>query len=1025
MRIAASLLALLLLLVAPALAAPPRLHLQPSKTQVLGDGDDQVTLTITARDEVGEVRTDLSGPLRLSLNAGRLSDAEPTLQGGVAVVSLTAPILDDQNKTFQRSIQLTQKILEGIQELTRQGPPGSPEDLQRRIQELASQAAREGPSASGMTSVDGSRPEMLVTAEFQGVLGKVRIPVEKVPQEVLGSMEGFFRGRDVTGATEWTMELTRSGGNLQGKLFQVGSSDEVSVSSLGEAKAGWEVIYLADAREIEAMRKLHPRFLGMPTLLRAMPGRTLYMFAPPVYFWPETRSSAPDEDGQPAEPEPTETISVVPRKNLLPGDGQATTEVVFRYRDPQGRPVAGMKVEFRVGRGQEGRLLSQEGQTDASGLARALFQAPLRKTENLQVLGTCRKVDLYVTFHHQGAERQAWGQVGILTGADVHLVIRKPGFEELRLPMLVLSPRGTVEGQVLAVAEESNVTVRRHKLPVADADCVLEGPVFKGIKLSGRTDEKGRLDFPLGFKEWPVAWRHRPKLPVLAFSPDLRLRRETLYEGLYRFDEAFGRRARAWQFAIERDLCSADRKRAGALEDQHRLLGGLLSTFRLTLKLTEETGKEFLGHGWGLLGATASWANERWKFTEGLEKHLGKANENLEELLGLRQGKVGVRKLIYNKLQALFSNGKYSGKKTTVLIMDSLNEKVFATLQGFLGDLAGELEVLKDLENPAPDLIVRGVQKGMVRRVQAELETFMSHDCEKVAPVADWTQRRILVRSTDLRAHYLSIAGWRLAVEEAKAVKDLVVDLSQAVAIAFAATGHVEVYQAWQKLQKVSEALDKAYTVTGFLAEGWNYCQLEAECLEIFTLTNRAILSGTLAHVDWPASPAWAEGPSLTDPPALAIRVPEQSTDRALQQALRVRQSWRVWREEADSATWRLVAEGSQAGRELPGRSVAFEDAVIGLMVAHLEGQDPAEAIRQVEQASQALDSTARQVATEARSLPTRAAETSRPLVLSEPLAMWEKLAMACSALWVLGVTALATWRIRRALRRRVGDRPS
>ncbi len=1022
MRIAAALLALILVLVAPAMAGPPRLHLQPSRPEVLGDGDDQVTLTITARDETGEVRTDLSGPLRLSLNAGRLSDPEPTLHGGVAVVELTAPILDDQNKVFQRSIQLTQKILEGIQELTSQGPPGSPEDLQKRIREIAGQAAREGPSASGMTSVDGSRPEVLVTAEFQEVLGKVRIPVQKVPQQALGSMEGSFRGRDVTGATEWTMELARSGGNLRGKLFQVGSSDEVAVNSLGEAKAGWEVIYLADAREIEAMRKLHPRFLGMPTLIRALPGHTLYMFAPPVYFWPERRSSAADAaPGEPAEPEPTESISVVPRRNLLPGDGQATTEVVFRYLDPQGQPVPGMKVEFRVGRGQEGRFLSSEDCTDQRGLARAVFQAPLRKTEDIQVLGTCRKVDLYVAFHRQGAERQAWGQVGILTGADAQLVVRKPGFEELRLPMLVLSPRGTVEGQVLAVAEERNVTVQRHKLPVADAECVLEGPVFRGLKLKGRTDQKGRLEFELGFKEWPVAWRHRPKLPLLAFSPDLRSRRQTLYGELFRFDETFGRQARAWQFALEKDLCSAGRQRARALEDQHRLLGGLLSTFRLTLKLTEDTGKEFLGHGWGLLGATASWANERCKFTEGLEKRLGQANEDLEKYLGLRQGKVGVRKLIYGKLQALFSNGKFSGNKTTVLIMDGLNEKVFALLQGFLGDLAGELEALKDLENPAPDLIVRGVQKGLVRRVQAELATFMSHDCERVAPVADWTQRRVISRSTDLRAHYLSIAGWRLAVEEAKALKDLVVDLSQAVAIACAATGNVAAYQAWTKLKKLSEALDTAYTVSGFLAEGWNYCQLEAECLEIFTLTNRAISSGTLARLDWPADPAWADGPSLAEPPALAVKLLDLPADRALEQALQARQSWRTWQEQADPTNWRLVACGAQAGRELPAQGLAFEDAIVGLMVARLDNRDWEEACREVERASQVLESTARQAVSEARSLPAAISESSRPLVLDEPLKRWEKAVMGLSALWVLGLLALATWRIRRALRRQSG----
>lgn len=1011
------LLALLLWVSAlPVRAEPPRLHVQPSRPEVLGDGDDRVTLTLSARDDEGEVRTDLSGVVRVSVNAGRLSDPEPRMHQGVAVVELTAPILDDQNKVFQRSIQLTQKIMEGIQVLVQEGPPGSPEDLQERIRKMALEAGREGPSASGMTSVDGSRPEVLITAEFQGVQGKASLPVRKVPQEALGSMEGYFRGRDMTGMTEWTMELSREGGNLKGKLFQVGSPDEVAISSLGEAKAGWEVIYLADARELDSMRKLHPRFLGMPTLLRALPGRTLYLFAPPVYFWPAPPPTQ-EEPAEPEEPEPTESVSVVPRKNLLPGDGKSKTEVVFRYLDPQGRPVPDMKVEFRVGRGQEGKILSQEGRTDARGMARAVFQAPLRKTENLQVLGTCRRTDLYVTFHREGTTSEAWGQVGVLTVADVELVVKKPGFDEFRLPMHLVSPRGRVQGRLVAQAQEREILVTNHETPVAHAECHLEGPVLKGISMKATTDESGELDIELHFKEWPVAWRHKPELPAVPFSADFQARRKLLYGELFRFDEGFGRRARVWQFRVEKDLCGAKKERAKALEDQHRLLGGLLSSFRLTLKLTEDTGKEFLGHGWGLLGATASWANSRWKFTEGLEKHLGQANENLEQLLGLRQDKVGVRKLIYRKMQALFSNGKYSGNKTTVLIMDSLNQKVFGVLQEFLNDLAGELEFIKDFENPVPDMIVLGVQKGFVRRVQAELDTFLAHDPESVAPVADWTQRRVLDRSTELRTHYLSIASWRLAVEEAKAVKDLVVDLSQAVAIAFAATGNVAVYQAWTKLQKVSEALDKAYTVTGFLAEGWNYCQLEAECMEIFKLTNRAISSGRMAEIPWPASPAWAEGPALGDPPNLAVQVQGISRQEALTRSIRTRNAWRGWEQESEDATWRLVAGGSKAGREMPGKGLDFEDAVLGLMVAAAEDRDFQEAARRLEESSKALDSTVRQAAQDARSLPATIQDSSRPLVLREPLERWEWVAGGLSAGWLGLLGLLAIWRIRRALR--------
>jgi len=47
-----------------------KLHVQPGKTEMKGDGDDYTTILVTARDQEGELLTNVNGSVALRISSG-------------------------------------------------------------------------------------------------------------------------------------------------------------------------------------------------------------------------------------------------------------------------------------------------------------------------------------------------------------------------------------------------------------------------------------------------------------------------------------------------------------------------------------------------------------------------------------------------------------------------------------------------------------------------------------------------------------------------------------------------------------------------------------------------------------------------------------------------------------------------------------------------------------------------------------------------------------------------------------------
>ena len=334
-----------------------RLFLEPGLAELPGDGDATTTITVSLRDSEGEL-VNRNGTVHLKLNAGRLSRGQVALRNGIGQVVFTAPILDNESKVFQRSIRLTMAIIQGLKGKSVSQLTG------KRGREPGMKTARETAmrmaGISGMTSIQGKTPRVHIVGEMNGLKGKCAIRILEVKGGVSGGLvPGIYSGRDVTGSSRWELRVRRGGPGYTGTLHTGGGN--MSFRSKGEKKGGFLIVYLFDERDMQATSGSGVDFLGWPTAMKVLPGNTLYMVAPPVYLSRKGDIPKDSSDVENVEEEPADKISLVAKRNILPGDGVSETQLVFIYRDRKGRPKSGIPVRLKLGREMEiGRASCRE-----------------------------------------------------------------------------------------------------------------------------------------------------------------------------------------------------------------------------------------------------------------------------------------------------------------------------------------------------------------------------------------------------------------------------------------------------------------------------------------------------------------------------------------------------------------------------------------------------------------------------------------------------------------------------------------
>ncbi|NOY23999.1 MAG: hypothetical protein GXO70_10885 [Acidobacteria bacterium] len=820
-----------------------RLFLEPGMAELAGDGDATTTITITLRNSEGEL-LNRSGTVHLKLNAGRLSHAQVKLRNGIGQVVLTAPILDNESKVFQRSIRLTMAIMQklsgkSIAELTGK-------NRNKLAMQTAQDTAMEMASAAGMTSIQGKTPTVHIIGEMSGLRGKCEIRIRKVEGGVsAGLIPGIYSGRDVTGSSRWELRVRRGGPGYTGTLRTGGG--EMSFRSKGEKKGGFLIVYLFDERDMRATK--NSTFLGWPTAMKVLPGNALYMVAPPVYL--TRRGNIPEEgNGTEEKAEETEKVSLVVKQNMLPGDGKSETEIAFIYRDKKGRSKAGIPVRLKLGSGgMGGTLIKSTGRTDSRGIFRCRYRAPIFKTDNFQKLGTCKQDIVWAYYREGKEEKYITSKVGILCCTDAFLKVSKIGFDEKqKFPVVVASPRGVFSGKL--EARIHNWISPIYLEPVAFANVTLDGGALSGNSGLFRADtsKDGSFEISMGYKNWPYFWKYKEKKPFrVKFSKSHIKRRDSLGKNLMAFtDIRFRFRTASALNGMESSVCQSPVPEAKQMEWKFQLLGDLMATYNMSEKLVADTTGEVISHGWGLLGMLWDFANKKFKFTKILDDKLKQANGKLEGALKLQNeaGKGSVRRFIFGKLKSILMRNQPKGiGKHVVTLMQHTNAKIFAQLKGLLGSIVDSLAKMKKWElNPVPGLITDSVKINFRNQSQAQLEVFLHTRLHMSEEEFNELQHFLVNKSGKLRLYYEGVATGRRVSEETKAWKDLAVDLSQALAVGVAAgTGQVWALRAWEKLKKMSDILDKMYEGAGFVLEIWNVAILEADCMEMFRITNRRL----------------------------------------------------------------------------------------------------------------------------------------------------------------------------------------
>ncbi len=927
-----------------------RLFLEPGMAELPGDGDAATTITITLRNSEGEL-LNRGGTVHLKLNAGRLSHGQVKLRNGIGQVVLTAPILDNESKVFQRSIRLTMAIIQNLSGKSFAELTGK--NRNRLAMKTAGDTAMEMASAAGMTSIQGKTPTVRIVGEMDGLRGKCEIRIQKVAGEVTaGLVPGIYSGRDVTGSSRWELRVKRGGPGFTGIIQTQGGT--MSFRSKGEKKGGFLIVYLFDERDMRATAGTGVDFLGWPTAMKVLPGNALYMVAPPVYFIRQgdfpTKGFETEE-----EPEPADKISLVAKQNMLPGDGKSETEIVFIYRDKKGRPKAGVPVRLKLGRGEMGgTLIRPTGRTDSHGVFRCRYRAPIFKTQRFSKLGTCKRDTVWAYFKAGKEEKYITSTVGILRCTDARLILDKPGFEDKKgLPVIIASPRGRVSGTILARVKRPYGMYDVSDVPVGYAKVLITGGAITGHESTfcADTDKKGQFSMELGYRNWPVYYSHKLEAPfIYPFHKIHKKRRDSLGKNLYMFpDKAFQRRAGQQVYTMELGVVMDPPEQARAYEAKFQLLGDLMATYWMSEKLVSDTTGEVISHGWSLLGMAWDWANKKFKFGKKVKKVARDGSIANYVFKSDEAGSRSIKIMIFRRFNAMITrNQKSKWGRTAVVAMDNANGKIFNGLKqflGFLADYVAKINNVKWPKNPIPDQIKQEVLFYYRGITMKHLDDFLVANPQAVLNAFDDVQPWLVSNSGNLRNHYQNIAWRRQVVEEAKAWKDLSVDLSQALAIGLAVgTGQVWALKWWDKFKKFSDMLDKAYAGSAFLGELVTCSSLMTECEELFIHTNRAIgaVDDPLVQTRHSFFPvAYAEEPvngRHSAPPAIFSmdadelelingRIPTAPVRRLVERYV----MFLAWDKNADGI-WMLAMDRSDVKHFLEARR-AYSDAMENLAV--------------------------------------------------------------------------------------------
>ena len=670
-------LVLLMTVVASAQQPAFRLHVQGSKAELIGDGDDYTTIVVTARDAEGEIIPTMNGTVVLRTSAGFLDESELKMVNGIAYTKYKAPIFGQPIKAAQRMVYFIVKFIRKF--LSRSNGSTDMESNQKLAGKIALETFKEGINPLTLIPKKDNDNFAYFVCEMNGVKGKTKIQIVKATEGGNSSIvPGYYSGYDITGQAPFELilesggkgQMTQSGNDPMTVLFTNEKSAEIN-SAMQKMMGGgeWMNLYMgASERDMKYMEGYDVRKDGLPSIYLPMPNNGIFTYIPPILFEyqgrPKEISSGGTTSSTTPESQIKEEVYVTIEQNELIGDGRSQTKAIFHYADANKVPVSGIKIRWQIP--TEFKVISAQNTTNALGNAIAVIQMPVLKATREergdkwgQIIDNSSLFRISVNFSTPKRQNESvYTDFAVYKTIEKNIRILKPGFETK--PIKVLLPQledYTFESTIFALVQMISSPSIPEKIDVNDAVIMVERKDFdednfnkkydfyykkerknfitnmniKGGAFMAFTDAAGKFKLDVG----RPGGRKIKVEPLEAKLSDLTGRRKgELGKTLSQFnDEEFTFQIINRLFHIDKDLCIQNHEKAVMTEEKLHLIGMLMVNANTGDKLMKDTEDELISQGWELMKTTAEFANNKWKITDKLYKKmkLDKVSEKLGE----------------------------------------------------------------------------------------------------------------------------------------------------------------------------------------------------------------------------------------------------------------------------------------------------------------------------------------------------------------------------------------------------------
>jgi hypothetical protein len=474
---------------------PVRLHVQASKAELAGDGDDYTTIVVTARDPEGEIITSMNGKVVLRCSSGFLDESELRMTNGIAYTKFTAPIFGQPIKAAQRMVYFTVRFTRKF--LSRFAGSTDESANTKLAQNIALETFKEVNPLTLMPQKSGDNNVYFV-AEMNGIKGKTKVLIQKATEGGNSALvPGYYSGYDVTGQAHFELmlesggkgQMTQGGTEAYSVLFTTEKSAEINLAMQKMMGGGeWMNAYMgASERDQKYMEGYDIKENGLPSIYLPMPNNGIFLYIPPILLEYQGRPKATSSVGTAGTTEETEKkprVFVTIEQNELIGDGRTTTRAIFHYEDENKVPVAGKNFTWNIPK--EIKVISSQTVTDASGNAIAVIQMPLLKATGQNrgemtgnIIDNSSLFRITTNFSTpKNQNESAYIDFSVYKTIEKNLYILKPGFEtspyKVMLPQLEFY---NLESSVSAMISEG-LLMQKSKLPLNDAVVFLESDNF-------------------------------------------------------------------------------------------------------------------------------------------------------------------------------------------------------------------------------------------------------------------------------------------------------------------------------------------------------------------------------------------------------------------------------------------------------------------------------------------------------------------------------------------------------------------